>query len=286
VFGKISTLGGDAFSGATVEAISTSEACSNHQEEAVTEASGQYRIRGLQNGCDYRIKLQKSSVVDRSIPSERKVQIKTVDNENVNFIAISPITICDVIVKLKCKVNDHYKTLKVQMYKKDSPDSPFYTQKIENLMLPKSKQNDNILIFMPRINANDFHKTFFVEFTTTLSEKNYNLKIPSIQFVANRTSHYFEVEFNPVMKQPETELNKNSIFALILIFIVGFVFFKHEIVFEFVSNVWSKYRSDFSGRQQTRRTEGKSDYLIDETEINKLAKFIEDNKKRKPRKNL
>lgn len=284
MFGKISTLGGDAFSGATVEA--TSEACSNHQEEAVTEPNGQYRIRGLQTGCDYKIKLQKSSLVDRSIPYERKVEVKVVDTENVNFVAISPITICDVIVKLRCQVNDHYKTLRVHMYKKDSPDSPFFTQKIENLMLPKSKDNANILIFMPRINANDFHKTFFIEFTTTLSDKNYNFELPSIQFVANTTSRYFEVDFNPVMRQPETELNKNSIFALILLFLVAFVFFQHEIVFDFVGNVWAKYRSDISGKQQSKKTDGRGDqHLIDETEINKLAQFIEEKKKKRFKKN-
>lgn len=284
MFGKISSLGGDAFSGATVEAISTSEACLNHQEEAVTEPNGQYRIRGLQNGCDYKIKLQKSSLVDRSIPYERKMAVKAVDTENVNFVAISPITICDVIVKLRCKDNDHYKTLRVQMYKRDSPDTPFFTQKIENLMLPKSKYNENILIFMPRINANDFHKTFFIEFTTTLNEKNYNFKLPSIQFVANTTSQYFEVDFDPIMKQPESELNKNSIFALILIFIVGFVFFQHEIVFDFISNVWSKYRSDVAGKQQSKKTDGRGDHLIDETEINKLAQFIEEKKKKRFKK--
>lgn len=171
------------------------------------------------------------------------------------------------------------------MYKRDSPDTPFFTQKIENLMLPKSKNNENILIFMPRINANDFHKPFFIEFTTTLSDKNYNFKLPSIQFVANTTSQYFEVDFDPIMKQPETELNKNSILALILILIVGFVFFRHDIVFEFISNVWSKYRSDASTKQQSKKTDGRVDHLIDETEINKLAQFIEEKKKKRFKKN-
>lgn len=278
-------MSGDPFGNVMVEAVSTSDACSNHQEEAITEFNGQYRIRGLQTGCDYKIKLQKNANVDRSIPAERSVQVKTTDSENVNFVAINPINICDVIVKVKSKTNDHYKTLKIQMFKKESPDTPFYSQRIENLMMPKSKENENILVHIPRIQANDYNKVFFIELTTTLSDKNYNYKLPTIQFAANTTSVYFVVEFDPILKQPESELNKNSLVALLLMFIVGFVFLKHELVFETVSNLLVKFSSDVASRQPVKKTESKVDNFIDEKEINQLAQFIEERKKKKSKKN-
>lgn len=285
VLGKVTTLSGDAYGNALVEAVATSEECSNHQEEAMTEFNGQYRIRGLQTGCDYKIRLQKNANVDRSIPVDRSVKVQTTDTENVNFIAINPLLLCDVTIKVISKSNDHYKTLKVQMFKKEAPDTPVYTQRIENFLMPKVKSHDNVLFHLPRINANDFQKTFFIEFTTTLSEKNYNFKLPSIQFVANTTSLYFEVVFDPILKQPETELNKNSLVALLLIFLVGFVFLKHELVFETVSNLWIKYSSEVAGKQPTKKTEGRVDNFIDEREINQLAEFIEDRKKKKGKKN-
>lgn len=265
--------------------MSTSDACSNHQEEALTESNGQYRIRGLQTGCDYKIRLQKNANVDRSIPKDQSVEVKTVDTENVDFIAINPINLCDVVVKVTAKTVEHYKTLKIQMFKKESPDTPFYSQRIENLMLPKSKSTDSILVFMPRINANDYQKSFFIELTTTLSEKNYNFKLPSIQFTANTSSLYFKFNFDPILKQAETELNKNSLVALMLIFIVGFVFLKHELVFDFVSNVWTRFNSDVAAtRQPTKKTESRGDNFIDEKEINQLAQFIEERKKKKSKK--
>jgi hypothetical protein len=282
----VTTLSGDAFGNVNVEAVSSTEACSNHQEEAMTEFNGQYRIRGLQTGCDYKIRLQKTASVERSIPVDRSVAVKVADTENVNFIAINPVNLCDVIVKVKSKTNDHYKTLKIQMFKKDSPDTPFYSQRIENLMMPKSKQNDNVMVFMPRINAADFGKMFFIEFTTTLSERNFNFKLPSIQFTANVTSQYFEVDFDPVLKQPETELNKNSLVALLLIFLVGFVFLKQELVFEMAVNLWTRFNSEVNaGKQVTKKSENRGDNFIDEKEINKLAEFIEDRKKKKSKKN-
>lgn len=287
VFGKITTLSGDAFANVLVEAVSSTEACSNHQEEAVTEFNGQYRIRGLQTGCDYKIRLQTNANVERSIPKERGVEVKATDTENVNFIAINPINLCDVIVKIKSKSNEHYKTLKIQMFKKESPDAPIYSQRIENLMLPKSKEhNDNVMVFLPRINAHDFQKYFFIELTTTLSEKNYNFKLPSIQFQANTTSHYFVVEFDPILKQPETELNKNSLVALLLIFLVGFVFLKHELVFETATNLWAKFNSvdSVASRQPVKKSEGRGENFIDEKEINQLAQFIEERKKKKSKK--
>lgn len=267
-----------------VEAISTSEACSNHQEESTTELNGQYRIRGLQTGCDYKIRLQKNANVDRSLPSERMVHVETTDTQNVNFIAINPINICDVIVKIRSKTNDHYKTLKIQMFKKESPDSPVYTQRIENLMMPKSKHNDDIMVFLPRINANDFNKVFFIELTTTLSDKNYNYKLSALQFTANTTNIYFEIDFNPILRQPETELNKNSLVALILIFLVAFVFLKQELVIE-TAKTWISRLNSESAKQPTKKFEGKGDRFIDEKEINELTKFIEETKKKKSRKN-
>lgn len=284
MFGKITTLSGDAFGNAMVEAVSTSEDCSNHQEEAMTEFNGQYRIRGLQKGCDYKIRLQKNANVERSIPAERSAQVKSTDTENVNFIAINPLNICDVIVKVRSKNNEHYKTLKIQMFKRESPDTPFYSQRIENLMLPKSKDNADILVHMPRINVNDFNKVFFIELTTTLSDKNYNFKLPSIQFTANESTVYYVVDFDPILKQAETELNKNSLVALLLIFLVGFVFLKHELVFEMANNLWIKFSSDIASRQPTKKTDSKVDNFIDEKEINQLAEFIEERKKKKSKK--
>lgn len=284
MFGKITTLSGDSFGNVKVEA-STTEACSNHQEEAVTEPNGQYRIRGLQTGCDYKIHLQKNSNVDRSIPPARNIKVNAVDTENVNFIAINPINICDVIVKVKCKNNEHYKTLKIQMYKRDSPDSPVYSQRIESLMMPKSKDNENILVHMPRISGNDYQKVYFIEIRTSLSDSNYKFTLPSIQFTANTSSIYHVIEFNPILKQPETELNKNSLIALLLIFLVGFTFLKHELVFDMVSNMWMRFSSDLTNRQPLKKAEGKVDKFIDANEINELASFIEAGKKKKSKKN-
>lgn len=286
VFGKITTLSGDPFANVVVEAISTSDACSNHQEEATTEFNGQYRIRGLQTGCDYKIKLQKNSNNERSLPSEKSIHVETIDTQNVNFIAINPINICDVIVKIKSKTNDYYKTLKLQMFKKESPDSAIFTQRIENLMIPKIKHNDDIMVFLPRINANDYKKVFFIEITTTLSEKNYNFKLPQLQFTANTTNIYFEVDFNPVLKsQTETELNKNSLVALILIFLVAFVFLKQELVFDIAKNILARFNNDVINKQPIKKAEGRGEKFVDENEINELAQFIEEKKKKKSKKN-
>lgn len=282
-------MSGDPFSNVMVEAISVSEACGNHQEEAMTEFNGQYRIRGLQTGCDYKIRLQKTPNVERSIPTERAVHVETSDIENINLIAMNPINICDVIVKVKCTNNEHYKSLRIQMYKKDSPDTPFYSQRLENLM-SKAKDSENILVHLTRIQANDYNKVFFIELTSTLSERNYNYKLPSIQFTANTSSIYHVVEFFPTLKQPESELNKNSLVALLLMLIVAFVFFKYELVFETVKNLLEKINSDVTGKPATRKTEGSKDLtrshnFIDEKEINQLAQFIEERKKKKSKKN-
>jgi hypothetical protein len=47
-FGSVTSLSGEAESGVIIEAMGTGDSCKNQQEEAISEANGQFRIRGLQ----------------------------------------------------------------------------------------------------------------------------------------------------------------------------------------------------------------------------------------------
>jgi hypothetical protein len=287
VMGHVQTLNGEPFGDIALEAVSTTDACLELQEEAVTESNGNYRIRGLLPGCDFKVRIKQGTMenvnVDRTIPKERFVQLEAKDVTDVNFIAINPVNVCDPIAKIRAKNYEHYRTLKIQLYKKGS-DTPLYSQRVENLMMPKSKLNSDVMVFFPRLPLD--HRTYYIELSTTLNEKSYKYELQNVQFQANSASFYAEFDFNPVLKHAD-ELNQNSLAALILIFLVGFVFFKQELVFEMLILAWNKFNNKLqeSVAKPAKKAESKSDNFVNLNEINKLATEINSIKKtKKPRK--
>uniref|UniRef100_A0A182JRR9 SD-repeat containing protein B domain-containing protein n=1 Tax=Anopheles christyi TaxID=43041 RepID=A0A182JRR9_9DIPT len=287
IFGSITSLNGEPFPNVAVEAVSD-ETCGNVLEEATTEFNGQYRIRGLTPGCQYRVRVRTSTgptaAVDRSIPRERVVTIEKADTRDVNLIAISPLAFVDVTVRVVASQNEHYKTLKITLYKKGN-DSPVHQQRIESPLNPKSKINPGIMVFFPRIPFDG--KSYHIELTSTLSEKNYRYSLSSISFVANTSSFYVELPFEPELRTAEGDLNQSSLSAIVLIALIGFVFFKQELAFELLGLAWSKVGTLASGAMSRRPTgkELKNDAgHIDTRDIDALASTIDGMKKKKTKK--
>ncbi|XP_039451273.1 nodal modulator 3-like [Culex pipiens pallens] len=285
IFGSITSLNGEPFSGVTVEAV-TDDRCGGHLEESTSEFNGGYRIRGLQPGCQYSVRVRTdgpSSNVDRSIPKEKVVKVESGDIRDVNMIAISPLAFVDVTVRVLASENDYYKTLKIFLYKRGS-DSPVHSQRIESPLNPKSKINPGIMVFFPRIPFDQ--KSYYIELTSTLSDKNYKYNLPTIEFTANASSYFTEVHFRPELRTAEGDLNQNSLSAIVLIFIVGFIFFKQDLALELLGAVWNKISAGVGEIvSKSKPKEQKYEPVeIDEREIDKLASSINAIKKKKVKK--
>lgn len=285
IFGSITSLNGEPFPSVAVEAL-TDERCGSHMEESTSEFNGQYRIRGLQPGCQYRVRVRTdgpSSNVDRSIPKEKVINVEKGDVRDVHMIAISPLAFVDVTVRVLASENDYYKTLKIFLYKKGS-DSPVHSQKVESPLNPKSKINPGIMVFFPRIPFDS--KTYYIELTSTLSDKNYKYSLPTIQFTANSSSFFTELHFRPELRSAENDLNQNSLSAIVLIFIVGFIFFKQDLALELLGMAWSKVSASVGDIvSKSKPKEQKYEPVaIDEKEIDKLASSINAIKKKKVKK--
>uniref|UniRef100_A0A182MWU7 SD-repeat containing protein B domain-containing protein n=1 Tax=Anopheles culicifacies TaxID=139723 RepID=A0A182MWU7_9DIPT len=287
IFGSITSLNGEPFPNVAVEAV-TDDTCGNVLEEATSEFNGQYRIRGLTPGCQYRVRVRTgtgpTAAIDRSIPRERVVSIEKADTRDVNLIAISPLAFVDVTVRVVASQNDYYKTLKIALYKKGS-DSPVHTQRIESPLNPKSKINPGIMVFFPRIPFDG--KSYHIELTSSLSEKNYRYSLSSVSFVANTSSFYAELPFAPELRTAEGDLNQSSLSAIVLIALIGFVFFKQELAFELLGMAWAKV-GNLTGGAMNRRTTGKElkndAGYIDTRDIDALASTIDGMKKKKTKK--
>lgn len=289
VFGSVNTLNGEPFADVIVEARSE-DRCGQHQEEATTEPNGQYRIRGLQPGCEYSISVrtdgETAALVDRTIPTEHKVTVNKEDVHSIDIVAISPISYVDVIARINAASNEHYKTLRVQLYKKEAgpSDNPIYSQRVESPLNVKSRDNPGIMVFFPRIPFDG--KTYVVELTTTLSDKNFRYTLPVQTFQANRSTIFFELNFEPEIRLNEGDLNQNSLSALILLGLVIIAFFKQDLAADFLAIVWTRLSAVVTTAIQNaqKKKENRHDVVYNESEIEKLAQSINATKKKTTRK--
>lgn len=278
-FGSVTSLNGEPF-GNVVILAKASDACENHQEEAISESNGQFRIRGLLPGCRYTlsVKADAAANVDRSIPSEKTIEIGNEDIHKLTFIAMSKLNVVDVNARIRASENEFYKTLKIALFRKDS-DSPIHSQRVDSPLNPKSKINPGIMVFFPRIPFDN--KPYYIEVTTTLSDKNYKITLPYVEFVANQSNYFFEFTFKPERITGDNEINSNAIPALFIIAIVGFVFFKQELALELLGKLWNKVAEMGKNLLDKKKENVRIDYPLDEREIDELAKDINSIRRKK-----
>lgn len=287
IFGTVTTLSGEPFPNVLV-ATNAREPCeSSHQEDATTEKNGNYRIRGLLPGCSYDVQVKSGSTensnVDRTVPQSQTIKIEQTDVKDVNFVAFSPIAFVDVIARVYASNNDYYKSLRIKLYKKGNSDSPIYSQRIESPLNPKSRINPGIMVFFPRIPFDG--NTYFVELSTSLSDKQFRYELPVQSFLSNRSSVFIEMDFSPEVRTTENELNQNSLSALLLVGLIAIVFFKQDLAIELVNFVWSRFSGVIeSALSKTKKKENRHDAVLDVNEIEKLAQSINATKKKSVRK--
>lgn len=288
IFGTVTTLSGDPFPNVLV-ATTAKEPCEiSHQEDATTEKNtGNYRIRGLLPGCSYDVQVKSGSTensnVDRTVPVSHTIQIEQTDVKDVNFVAFSPIAFVDVIARVYASKNDYYKSLRIKLYKKGSSDSPIYSQRIESPLNPKSRINPGIMVYFPRIPFDG--NTYFVELTTTLSDKHFTYNLPAESFLSNRSSIFIEMDFSPEVRTSDNELSQNSLSALLLVGLIAIVFFKQDLAMELANFVWSHLSGVIDNAlSKTKKKESRYDAVFDVNEIEKLAQSINATKKKSVRK--
>ncbi|KAE9551164.1 hypothetical protein FO519_005609 [Halicephalobus sp. NKZ332] len=99
VFGKVNYLNGKPVSQMRVEAVS--EKCGNLQEDAFTDESGNYRIRGLKVDCEYRVSPKVTTNEYSIYPPYIKNIVQQRDRKGVDFIISTTKSTFELFGKLK-----------------------------------------------------------------------------------------------------------------------------------------------------------------------------------------
>ncbi|KAI5748699.1 hypothetical protein M8J76_001268 [Diaphorina citri] len=200
VLGSVSSLNGEPESGITVEAIGVRASgldCDQLQEEAITESTGQFRIRGLKPQCNYVVRVKASPDVnqhiERAIPAgiPVKVQDRDVTLEK-RFTALRPVTKCDVTVYIESK---HLKTLTLKLYKGRSND-PLLVLKLKTL---SHLGEHSALIPLTHVPLSSEGAKYSVVLETSLNKNIYDLSREKLvrEFTADGSYKLISYEFDP-----------------------------------------------------------------------------------------
>ncbi|KAG4073983.1 hypothetical protein HA402_014188 [Bradysia odoriphaga] len=139
------------------------------------------------------------------------------------------------------------------------------------------------MVFFPRIPFDG--NTYFVELTTTLSDKHFKYDLSVQSFLSNRSSVFIEMEFAPEVRTSENELSQNSLSALLLVGLIAVVFFKQDLAMELLNFVWSRLSGVIDNAlAKSKKKENRYDGSFDASEIEKLAQSINATKRKSVRK--
>jgi len=244
LLGSVTTLAGDPQKKILVEAVGV-DACSELQEETVTEADGTYRLRGLQPDCEYDVKVkvgESSPEIERAGPTIRRITIGSVDVTGIDFIVFyKPKTF-----QLTAAIDVDTKWLpniKVLLYREDNFDYPVHSV---------TPGHAKFVHFPPLPLGNQF---YVVRLESTLSKKTHEFDATSASFTTEGSfKKHVELKFSVTQKKVEFETTQ-SVFALPFAVILLVLGYNYEIVAAFVS----RFSKALKARADDRTDSGSED---------------------------
>jgi hypothetical protein len=248
-YGFVLSLNGEPEPGVSVEAVSSGESqskCRTVHEESKTEVDGSFRLRGLQPGCEYVIRLKSGDTnqhIERAMPRSKLVQMANDDVTGVNIIAFRRISQMDITGNVISNASaDYISTLKVYLYKESTQDSPVHSVALG----PTS------FFYLPSVALNN--QTYILKLTSSLSRSTYDYTLPEVQFTANVPHKHFTFKFEPQRKIVEQELTHTSFTVLPLTLIILFLAYNYQKLIPWLREYASSLQAMLLSRASSQPT--------------------------------
>ncbi|KAF2356366.1 Carbohydrate-binding-like fold [Trinorchestia longiramus] len=204
-FGMTTSLTGVHEQDVAVEARGVGDRCQQYQEEAVTDDSGVFRIRGLLPQCEYDIGLKTEAShnkhIERMLPATTRVRVNKEDITGLKLVVLRHFTQMDVVGTIESP-KEHLSSLSIKVYRDDVPDSPVHTIKV----------GDHPFFMLPPMTAD--WKTYTVSLDSSLSTMQYSYRTPEVTFVADSSFKHIKLHFRPTMKNIDAEMSHNTMAGL------------------------------------------------------------------------
>lgn len=236
-YGVVTSLNGEPEEGIVVEAMGQDK-CSHFQEESSSEASGQFRIRGLQPECSYIVRVKEGPDVNRHIqratPAGIPVKASDGDVTGLRLVVFYPVSQMDLTVHVQATSPEHLRTLRAKLCKEDSPDSPVHIMRLDhpNGKSPTSRGTNAAMLVFPSLPADG--QGYFLQLESSLPHSTHLYTTDAVHFRANTSFKLVKLSFKPEPKIMEHELGHSSYFAFPLMVTVLVMYFNRLKVLPFL----------------------------------------------------
>uniref|UniRef100_A0A0P4W9J4 SD-repeat containing protein B domain-containing protein n=1 Tax=Scylla olivacea TaxID=85551 RepID=A0A0P4W9J4_SCYOL len=231
VYGHTVSLSGEAETDVVVEAVGQGPECDQYQEEAMSDAQGSFRIRGLYPKCQYELRLKKGSGINlhvqRTLPSVRSVHADNKDVRDLKLIVLRPFNQMDVAAKVDTDPQ-HLSSLVAQLYREDLPDSPIQTIKL----------GLHPYFMLPPMTADK--RTYFLRLESNLPSSQYQYSVSEVSFVADSAFKHLNLSFKPTLRSVDAEMSQGTVVGFataIILVMLAFNYDKMGSLMEKVSHV-------------------------------------------------
>lgn len=185
------------------------------QQDAATDASGHFRIRGLLPNCVYQIELKESSEPELAGIELAKapplIEMREQDVENVRLIVIQSSQVTDTNVLVRSPNIEHYRSLRLTLSLESNPHSPIYNTKLDPSGYTQAN-NPGLMYTLPRLPVDN--KTYVIQVECTLSKVTHAYEEHVFYFASDGKFRNFDVDFIAKVKSAEQELRQSSLVAL------------------------------------------------------------------------
>eukprot|EP00096_Caligus_rogercresseyi_P010264 TRINITY_DN3679_c0_g2_i1.p1 TRINITY_DN3679_c0_g2~~TRINITY_DN3679_c0_g2_i1.p1 ORF type:complete len:1095 (+),score=317.77 TRINITY_DN3679_c0_g2_i1:50-3334(+) len=214
-YGKISSLNGEAEAGIVVVASGESSSCDN--SEAISNAEGDFRIRGLIPGCKYSVGLMQSSEsgrIEAFIPKSTSISVEAKDVPQIlAFTAVNKFSTTEF--SLIVKNDQKFSPIKIKFASLSSDD----------ISIVRKETSDH-MILLPTVPLNP-QASYLISAETVNEKFNVNKKSASIRISANTTFHGVTLTLNKVNSTPDA-VKSNHFWLLSLLLPLGAIALFHK----------------------------------------------------------
>ncbi|CAB3977797.1 Nodal modulator 1 [Paramuricea clavata] len=231
-YGSVTTLNGRPEKDVALEAVGL-DSCEGNQEETVTDAEGHYRLRGLQPGCTYRVRVKAGEMnaqIERSTPQYIDIQVLRNDLENVRMIVFRETGLVDVSGNILTD-SQFLSSVKLLLYREKNLDSPIHST---------TAGLTGFFQFPPIASDN---QNYVIKLESSLSSHQYKMRFPETSFAASGHRVHVKLEFKPQKHFLDQEASHTSfLFLPILIgaLVIGIYYTKISIfvrdTFQYLQN--------------------------------------------------
>ncbi|XP_053212538.1 nodal modulator 1-like [Panonychus citri] len=219
--------------------------CKQLQEEVTSESNGNFRIRDLKPGCNYRVSVKKSNeqnLIARSLPENVIISVGRADVTGIKLILFTRSNTMELTGDIITNP-EFWPSLRVKLFSESIGDQLLASIPVTSgfFSIPTQIPVDN--------------RWYILKLESTLPTYLYYYETASLTFQANTTYSHFQFQFDPKQSSNSDSFNgeqdnisTGSLFTLPLFLLLGLIIYKFDKVkpiFDYViEKVWSTIHPD------------------------------------------